>query len=220
MVQHALESSYIVDVAASLQRGEELIGTNSYDLIILDLNLPDGSGFDFFRKHQSNSRFTETPIIILSAKTEVPEKVMGFYLGIDDYVEKPFNPFELKARIDARIRKKQFQKIKSNVYKINNCEFSLDKQALFIVSDGDKELLDLTPIEFRLLLTLAQSPEKVFSRDDLIETVWHDSPSMVARGVDTHISHLRKKLGTRSYLIQSSYGEGYYFNAKYLEGKQ
>ncbi len=211
LVLHILGRDFLVDVATSLSEAFQRLQERRFDLLLLDLGLPDGTGFDLCKRIIQDSAY-ELPVVILSARTEVPDKVMGFYLGIEDYIEKPFNPIEFRARVESRLKKTAFKKNTGQIFRVGSLEFDLNNHRLNVVEGENRKSVDLTSIEFKILLTLAKKPGNVFSRNDLIQSVWFDSTNIVERGIDTHISHIRKKLGTLSRVIHSAYGAGYRFN--------
>ncbi len=207
LVSHILSADYNVVVSPSLADAGFKLKNEHFDLVLLDLGLPDGDGFELFKMAEAK----ELPVVILSARRETPQKVMGFYLGVEDYIEKPFNQLEFKARIDSRMKKLKQQRMNSLTYRIGPLDFYPDQLSV-VGKDGEfSKKIDLTPIEFKLLAILAKSPEQVFSREELISLVRQETPNMVERGIDSHISRLRKKLTKFNCFVSSSYGQGYFF---------
>ncbi len=199
---HKLE---IVDTAKSAQHS---LDNKEYDLILLDLNLPDGNGFDVLNYLQDKTPNTQTPVIILSAREETEDKVRGFTLGAEDYVTKPFVANELLARIQTRLKNKN----KSTVFERDLLKLEPSYQKVFKVVDNQNVDLGLTPIEFKILFTLISSPGKPINRNDLINKVWSSDQASDSRGIDAHISNLRKKLGSpHSRYIQAIYKVGYVY---------
>jgi DNA-binding response OmpR family regulator len=156
------------------------------DLIILDWMLPGLDGLSVMQRLQKTQR---TPIIMLTAKTEEAERLKGLALA-DDYINKPFSPREMVARVRAVLRRGQPQK--GDVLRLGNLSLDIEKRLAMHGSD----VLDLTTLEFDLLHTLAQQPERVFTRDELLARVWGNDFTGVDRVVDVHISNLRQKLET------------------------
>ena len=187
------------------------IADNVPDLIVLDIELPDGNGFDYCEKLSRNPILSNTPIIILTSKSEVSEKVMGLHSGADDYITKPFSTHELRARVESKLRKKA--KVKATQFDTEEYSFNVDFQKATCNFTGND--LDLTPTEFRILYTLAKKPDSAFTRRELVKAVWSDAGfNIETKGLDTHISHLRKKMGEYSSRIISIYGKGYSFSPK------
>lgn len=176
------------------------------DLIILDLMLPKLDGFDVARKIRQQSN---VPILMLTARIHGEDRVAGLELGADDYVPKPFNPRELVARARAILRRihdrKQPRKVEVN-------GLNIDLEAIEARWQG--ELMDLTPMEFQLLTTLAKEPGRAFSREQLLEALTGTAYASTARAIDTHIKNLRKKMGDDSrdpHWILTVPGIGYKF---------
>ncbi|MCB9148671.1 MAG: response regulator transcription factor [Caldilineaceae bacterium] len=183
------------------------------DLIILDLMMPEMGGYEFMRAY---SREKDTPIIILTAKVEEHEKVLGLELGADDYVTKPFSPRELTARVRAvlrRLGKEAAATTTGNV--LRAADIVMDKEAHSVmVSDQE---VTLTPSEFEMLAVFMASPGRVFSRMDLLEQLQGDAYEGYERTIDVHIRNLRAKIepNTRDpRYIETVYGVGYRFTAK------
>ena len=172
-------------------------------LAIIDRVLPDGDGLAFCTKMRSEERTKEVPVIFLSSKDSETDKVGGLFAGADDYICKPVGPLELKARILARLRLISKKVVAGNLF------VDLASHRVY-VGDGDvPREVDLTRIEFKMLVTLIQSLDRVFSRDQLLTAVWGPSAHVSDRVVDTHLSHLRKKLGGSGIKIEAIRGEGY-----------
>src|SRR5690606_19934933 len=132
----------------------------------------------------------------------------------DDYIVKPFSPIELKARVESKLKKIEIMKQVYDVLQWDEIKINKNKQEVEILFDGDLKKVDLTALEFKLLIYLASSPNDVFSRDEILNEIWGDDIHVYSRSVDTHISKLRKKLGPASYLIKSIHGSGYKFSPK------
>ncbi len=175
------------------------------DLIILDLMLPDTSGFEICKNLKETERFSSIPIIILSGKTEETDKISGLEIGADDYIVKPFSLKELHARIKAVLRRPggQEEKKKINVDDI----MTIDSQRYEVKVEGEK--VDLTPAEFRILEFLASRRGHVFTRDRILDYMWGAEKIVIERTIDVHIRHLREKLGKGGELIKNVRGIGY-----------
>ena len=204
------KESFKVLQAASIQEGEQILASDKIDLVILDLMLPDGSGLTLCRDIKSESQTKHIPVILLTAKTEEVDRVVGFELGADDYVTKPFSVRELILRVKAILKRspaKQDQAV--------NTEYSFDGLILNYEANqahlGGKEI-SLTELEFILLKHIIDRKGRVQSRDQLLEDVWGYSSDVTTRTVDTHIKRLREKLGPFGEHILTIRGVGYRFS--------
>ena len=199
-----------VDCAYDGEEALKLAAENTYDIILLDVMLPKHDGFEVCRQIRE---YSDVPIIMLTAKGEDMDKILGLEYGADDYITKPFNILEVKARIKAIIRrtgKKREQKEDRNV--VVKGEMRIDCESRRVVI-GEKEI-NLTAKEFDLLKLLATHPNKVYSRENLLNLVWgYEYPGDV-RTVDVHIRRLREKIETHPSdpkYVYTKWGVGYYF---------
>ncbi len=199
-----------VDCAYDGQEALTLASQNHYDVILLDVMLPVLTGFEVC---QQIREFSNVPIIMLTAKGDDMDKILGLEYGADDYITKPFNILEVKARIKAIIRRSDPKKIKAP----EKSELSFDELKIDIDSRrgyiSEKEV-NLTAKEFDLLELLMMHPNKVYSREELLNTIWgYDYPGDV-RTVDVHIRRLREKIEqnpSEPKFIHTKWGVGYYF---------
>jgi two-component system phosphate regulon response regulator PhoB len=194
----------------SLDEANEKLKSKKFDLILLDLMLPDGSGLDLCKKIKSNSETEATPIIILTAKDDEVDKVVGFELGADDYVTKPFSVRELILRVKA-ILKRSDTKTKEVVEverQFGDLKIDVDSHEVHV----DSQLIELTALEFRLLKELVDKRGRGQSRDQLLSEVWGYNAEVTTRTVDTHIKRLREKLGSMGKYVQTIRGVGYKFS--------
>ena len=201
---------FIVSSEASLSDAEKkLENNNDFSLIILDLMLPDGSGLDLCKKIKGNPGTESIPIIILTAKDDEVDRVVGFELGADDYVTKPFSVRELILRIKAVLKRGQK---KEDVVEVGRQfgDLSIDVESHEVHVNNDQ--IDLTDVEFRLLQQLVEGSGRVQSRDQLLSDVWGYSSEVTTRTVDTHIKRLREKLGPMGKYVQTIRGVGYKFS--------
>jgi DNA-binding response OmpR family regulator len=202
---------YVTVEACDGEAALELWRKEHPDLVVLDVMMPRMDGFEFCRRVREVS---DIPIIILSARTEEPDKLEGLGLGADDYMTKPFSPRELVARIRALLRRFETRQ--------DTGEQTIDRGPLVIDISGhlveiDGQVVTLTPTEFSLLLALASHPERVFSRPELIESAQGEFFDGYDRTVDAHIGNMRKKLASSGgdwSFIETVYGVGYRFNAE------
>ena len=183
----------------------DLAQTQSPDLIILDLMLPEMSGWDVCRTLRKESN---VPIIMLTARDDDTDKIIGLELGADDYVTKPFNPKELVSRVRAVLRRSEGEPSTATVLNIGGISVDTDKR---LVYRGDK-LVELTPLEFDILKVLAEYPGRVYTRMQLLDEVRGDAYEGYERTIDSHIKNLRRKLEpdpeNPGYII-TVYGVGY-----------
>jgi DNA-binding response OmpR family regulator len=177
------------------------------DLVILDLNLPGMDGLDVAREIRRKS---DTPIIMVTARVEETDRLIGLELGADDYITKPFSPREVVARVRAVLRRAGSPRVKNNVLRSGSLEIDLDAHTV----SREEETIDLTPTEFKLLETLAARPGRVFSRLQLLEASQGDAYEGYERTIDAHIKNLRAKIepDTKNpYYIETVFGIGYRF---------
>jgi len=196
----------VLEAADTREATEQLAGEP--DLILLDWMLPGLSGVEFARRLQREEDSRGIPIIMLTARGEEESKLKGFEAGVDDYVTKPFSPQELLARIRAVLRR--VRPVQSEVVKIDGLE--LDKAGHRLRVHGKP--LDLGPTEFRLLNFFMTHPERVYSRDQLLDQVWGENVYIEDRTVDVHIRRLRKALAPYGFdrHVQTVRGAGYRFS--------
>ena len=193
--------------------GEEAVAAakaTAYDVILLDLMLPKLSGFEVC---QQIREFSDVPIVMLTAKSEDIDKIMGLEYGADDYITKPFNILEVKARIKAitrRTSKAVQQKKENHILKALDMTLDTDSKRLHI---GEKEI-NLTSKEFDVLELLVKNPDKVYSREKLLQIVWGSQYPGDVRTVDVHIRRLREKIESNPSepkYVHTKWGVGYYF---------
>ena len=197
--------------ALNLTEAESYISSNNISLIILDLMLPDGSGLDFCKKLKSSNAYSDIPIIIVTAKDDEVDKVVGFELGADDYVTKPFSVRELMLRIKAILKrnsKDMTQNTSSKIETFGILSVNEDSHEVFI---NDDEII-LTALEFKLLKHLLDRRGRVQTRDQLLSDVWGYSAHITTRTVDTHVKRLREKMGVMGKHVQTIRGVGYRFS--------
>ena len=185
------------------------------DLIILDVMMPEMSGYDFLRTY---SREADTPVIILTARLEENDKVLGLELGADDYVTKPFSPRELTARVRAVLRRLEKQQTSEQEI-LREGDIFVDQSARITTVSGQP--IDLTPSEFDLLVTMMSTPGRVFSRLELLDRLQGTAYEGYERTIDVHIRNLRTKIETdpsSPRYIETIYGAGYRFAVQHDKG--
>lgn len=200
-----------VDVAYDGEDAVRMAKENEYDIILLDIMLPGYSGLEVC---QMVREFSDVPIIMLTAKGEDMDKILGLEYGADDYITKPFNILEVKARIKAILRrnsKSAPDKADKKTIEKKGLKIDLDSRRVYI---EDKEV-NLTAKEFDLVYLLVSNPNKVYSRDQLLQTIWGQNYPGDARTVDVHVRRLREKIESTPAdprFIHTKWGVGYYFH--------
>ncbi len=174
-------------------------------LLILDIMLPNQDGYEICKIIRKDERTASIPIIMLTAKGDELDKVLGLELGADDYITKPFSPRELVSRVKAVLRRIERKEISDKISISNNILIDLPKHKVFV----DGEPVQLTLTEFKILKILAQKKGWVFSREKLLDYLWGDEKFVIDRTIDVHINNLRKKLGKYGDLIKNLRGIGY-----------
>lgn len=182
-----------------------------FDLVILDLMLPEIDGLELCRTIKQDTNLSSTPIIIVTAKGEEIDRVVGFELGADDYVVKPFSPRELVLRVKAVLKRgvagKAAEGKTGDILRAGNIEIDCARHKTTVNGNS----IDLTLTEFKLLLTLLSRKGRVQSRDKLLSDVWDIEADITTRTIDTHVKRLRQKLGDEGEHIQTVRGIGYRF---------
>jgi two-component system, OmpR family, phosphate regulon response regulator PhoB len=206
IVYHLAEAGYRVSTAATGPDGLDAARRERPALIILDLMLPGLSGYDVLEQLRAADATKDVGMLMLTARVEEPDRVRGLALDADDYLTKPFTPQELVLRVGAILRRMQSPwSTPSAVLAIG--PIHIDRSEHRVLVDGSA--IDLTPTEYKLLLTLAERRGRVQARGHLLETVWEAAPDIQTRTVDMHVQRLRAKLGNAGNLIETVRGFGY-----------
>lgn len=174
--------------------------SDEFDLILLDWNLPDGTGFDWMKKLSQ----TSPPVIMLTARSEITDKVLGLEFGANDYITKPFEPRELLARIRVQLREINDVEVKLSTLETSDILINFDSHEVKFLNNP----VELTKIEFKLLKIFLENPRKVFSRESLLTLVW-EQRSVSTRTIDVHVGQLRQKF--RTELFETLHSVGYRF---------
>lgn len=202
-------SGYQMIYVSSAEAGLNSLGNSKFDLIIVDINLPNRDGYSFITDVHQNSENKNAPIFCLSGRNEITDKVTAFSLGADDYITKPFDPIELRARVDSKIKKGQQKKNEGELIQVGDIHIDHVRHRVMIGDRIAQTEIKLTQTEFKLLCCLLKRPEQVFSRDQLLVSVWGSDARVLDRVVDAHICLLRKKLSSQTHQIKSITGLGY-----------
>ena len=205
------KKGYKVRAAADGEETILLIKEEIPDMLLLDWMMPKNTGIEICKQIRQNKLAKKLPIILLTAKGEEEDKVFGLESGADDYIVKPFSTKELLARIKAVLRRTNPNSV-TDIIKVGDIEINLSEHKVYI----DKDEINLGPKEFRLLKFLSQNPNKVYSREQLLDNVWGHGIFVELRTVDTHIRRLRKAINTkdRPNIIRTVRSAGYALNIK------
>ncbi len=208
-------SGYILHVEVDGINGLKAIEREKPDLVVLDIMLPGQNGFDVCRKMKSNPELKKIPIIIISAKNEELDVVLGLELGADDYVAKPFSPKVLLSRVKAVLRRGVEGQKSSKTLSFG--EFTLEADR-YLLRRGEENVL-LTLSEFGILKRLLTNRGRVLTRNQLLDDIQNDDSFIVDRNVDVHVAALRKKLGPNFHWIETVRGVGYRFREEFSEDR-
>jgi DNA-binding response OmpR family regulator len=215
-VEAALSSSSVgVDTAYTVKEALAKTAAFLYDLIIIDIMLPDGDGFDLLLKIRNLEGYAQTPVVFLTGREDVSSVVSAFSLGAEDYIVKPFHLLELRARVERRLIHREPKVAPGTDDQIIAGQLIISPQSQRVKLRGKPDFIPLTAREFKILLLLVKSPDHVFSRKLILDKVWGSDITVTDRTVDAHICYLRKKLQQFSGYIESVSGEGYRFNPNF-----
>ena len=206
---HLAKAGYRVATAANGHDALAVARRERPALLVLDLMLPGMSGFDVLTELRADAATRDVAVLLLTARKEEPDRIQGLSLGADDYLTKPFSPQELVLRVGAILRRVGASLAPSDVLTVGAID--IDRGAHKVSVAGEE--VDLTPTEFKLLLTLAERRGRVQARAHLLETVWEAAPDIQTRTVDMHIQRLRTKLGPAGDLVETVRGFGYRLKA-------
>jgi len=199
---------FSVETAATASEGLACVANRLPDLVVLDLMLPDMSGTEVCRKLRSQSETAQLPVLMLTARGEELDRVVGFELGADDYVTKPFSPRELALRVRAVLRRSTLHSVpEAQLLAHGELLLDLERHRCKVA----EEEIDLTAKEFGLLATLMFRPGRVLTREKLLDELWGYAVTVTHRTVDTHMKRLREKLGDAGRYIHTVRGVGYRF---------
>ena len=202
---HLKRAGFRTDGFLNAENFLKFIKVEHPDLVILDLMLPDADGLEVCKELKKQAEYSSIPIIMLTAKGEETDKILGLELGADDYVTKPFSPKELVARVKAVLRRQQKREELPKIEIGDMLIILPEKHEVYV--EGKR--IELTSTEFRILQLLSSKKGWVFSRDQILDYLWGQEKAVVDRTVDVHIKHLREKLGKASPLIKNIRGVGY-----------
>jgi len=213
---HLTKEGYRVRTAESGQEGLEAMTADRPDLVLLDLMLPGFSGYEVLQEMRRRPDLAEVPVVVLTARRDEADRVMGLELGADDYVTKPFSPRELVLRVAAVLRRAQSPAIAGGGRTLRAGPIVVDLNALRVLVNDTE--LELTPTEYKLLVTLIERRGRVQTRRQLLEHAWEIHAQIETRTVDMHVQRLRTKLAEHGTLIETVRGFGYRFRPR--EGEE
>ncbi len=208
LVKFNLEkANYECDIFSTGEKALEALDSRPIDLILLDIMLPGMDGYEICRAIKEKEKLKNIPIIMLTAKGEEVDRIVGLELGADDYIVKPFSPRELVLRVKAILKRGKAEDIKKDVLMAGDVSIDIPKHRVTV---KDKSL-ELTQMEFNLLVTLIERRGRVQTRERLLSDVWNMDTNIDTRTIDTHIKRLREKLGKSGRSIETVRGLGYKF---------
>jgi two-component system phosphate regulon response regulator PhoB/two-component system alkaline phosphatase synthesis response regulator PhoP len=202
---HLTKAGFAVRTYPDAGRFQKSLVKSIPDLVVLDLMLPDADGLDVCKSLKAEARTAHVPVMMLTARGEELDRVLGLEIGADDYVTKPFSPKELVARVKAVLRRVEKSEVRNTVELGDGVVLDLNRYEVKV--SGRK--VDVTTTEFKLLAILAERRGWVFSRDEILGRLWGEEKAVLDRTIDVHVTNLRKKLGKAGRIIENVRGVGY-----------
>jgi two-component system phosphate regulon response regulator PhoB/two-component system alkaline phosphatase synthesis response regulator PhoP len=202
---HLEKAGFIAKGFLNAEKFLKFLDKTKPDLIILDLMLPDADGFEICKYLKAKEELSSVPVIMLTAKDEESDKILGLELGADDYVTKPFSPKELVARVKAVLRRQIHREKVKTITVGENLVLNSEKYEVWV----DKKKISLTSTEFKILKLLASKKGWVFTREQILDHLWGHEKIVLDRTIDVHIKNLREKLGQAAHFIKNIRGIGY-----------
>lgn len=206
IIQGSLKSQYDLELVSNLNEAMRFLSHFQFDLVLLDIVLPDGDGLQLYDQFRNSERLRNTPVIFISGKNDINTKLLAFNLGADDYLTKPFEPLELKARIQRLLMKAEK---KEELLYLTNLKVNLSQMKVETCVENQWHQIDLTTKEFLILKLMITNNNSVLTREKILDFVWGQNTFITDRTVDSHVSNLRKKLKTKTISIESVRGVGY-----------
>lgn len=208
LLEAVLTPTYALFHVDSLRQGRDFLSRTLPDLILLDDELPDGRGLEMFQSLKHLEGAHETPILMLTKRGAVENKVAAFELGAEDYITKPFEPLEVLARVQLRLKHKKGTGV---AQRFDDLELDVPMSKAYLLVGENRNEIEMTPIEFKILYLLASRRGEVLTRRDILNEVWGKSQHVIERTVDQHVSKIRKKIQDSSFTVRSAHGRGYAF---------
>ena len=211
VLQETLKSQYRVFLASTLKNASEVLTSEKVDLILLDVQLPDGNGLDYLKSLRESNPPVDLPVLVLTSLSALNKKVEGFELGADDYICKPFEPLEIMARVKSHIKKRTHRtEVQPRI--TGGClTVDLVTQEVSWLDAKGIQNVELTHNELKLLCKFIKTPDEIIPRESLKSSVWGKSIHVSPRAIDKLVSSLKSKLSVHSGQIQSIYRKGYVF---------
>lgn len=203
-----LLKEYDLMSCGSLAEARSALQQGPYAALLIDIELPDGDGLRFLAELPEAWK-KNVAIFIISSKTGLANKAMAFSYGADDFISKPFDPIEVKMRVDAKIRKMQDVVAPSENFQIEDLLINVAEQKLYLQNAGNASNISFTSLEFRIFSYLSKNKNKVITRDEIIQHIWGSDVHVTDRTVDAHIAHIRKKIAESVVKIETVFGTGY-----------
>ena len=214
IIKASLADTYDVIMATSFNEGFNRYASENIDLVILDIGLGDegDAGFELCSSIRRHPKGRAVPILFLSGRSDVNDKVHGLKLGGDDYMTKPFSALEIRARVEVLLRRTKALATPTEIQEVGGLHIDSSTHSVKTEIGGTLETLDMTAKEFKLLKYFVKHIDQVLTREQILETVWGDAVHVLDRSVDSRIAALRRKLKHKSHYIQSVHGVGYRFS--------
>lgn len=206
LLERSLSTDFEVKTASSGRDAARQCEEMKFDLIIMDVNMPEADGFQTLSSIRNLDHYRNIPVLFLSGRNELDSKLLAFELGARDYIQKPIHTKELKARIRVHLEKAK-QGEASVIIDGPHLQFHVEENRVLLKESN--AFIDLTKIECGILRILMENPEKVISREKILETVWGQQLNVLSRTVDAHIKKIRRKLNEAADVIESIHGVGY-----------
>jgi DNA-binding response OmpR family regulator len=211
LIRAALAEGFEVRSAFTAEEALAALEKTTYDIILIDVGLPGRDGLSLCEELRKDLSLTNTPIMFVTGRTQASDLMQGFAAGADDYIHKPFDPIELRARVEGRLKRMTAAVKSPERFAKSDLVFSVAVQRVYQVVDGREKDLELTPNEFKILYHLVRNEGRTVSRAQVLSEVWGENLHVVERTVDKHICSLRRKMGPTAHYVASVPGEGYMF---------
>jgi DNA-binding response OmpR family regulator len=208
LIRDALPN-YQITLAGSAEQGLLELDRAKFDLILLDLHLPIRNGYSLLSEIQNKPETESIPVICITGKSAITDKIEAFTLGADDYIQKPFDILELRARVDSKIAKSIRSKESNRTIRLGNLKIDTDSHQVSLFENHKEKEITLTQTEYKLLCLFSKSPSKVLTREQILEAVWGDQITVSDRVIDVHLCALRRKIKNSSVKIIPVTGRGY-----------
>lgn len=206
-IREVLEPEHKVMICKEAKKAPLLFSQMKFNLVLLDVMLSDGNGFDLLTRLRQNPNFQSIPVLFTTGQASTADQVLGFSLGAEDYIIKPIDPILFRVRVNAKIKK--YSDNLNSQFTLGDLKFDLLKQKLFLIQDQKETEVELTSLEFKLLQYFAHHEGQVFSRNQIMTAVWGENIYILDRTIDSHISRIRNKLKLSQYTIEPVHGVGY-----------